>query len=555
MSEDKKTELRYIFLLLLGCILFIFSNISLYPLIDIDETRYVNISKYMYLTKEYLTPILNFEPFLEKPPLYFWLNIIAFKIFNNQSLFVCRFMTALAGSIGVFATYFFVRKISNDRLLGFLSASVLLTSTWFIIFSHIAILDLNFMVFSMLAIYFAIMPLFEEKKSHKKFYWHLAYFFMAFSILAKGLIGAAIPMGVVFFTYLAFKKIKELFNPIYIIPGIIIFLLFTLPWHIMMYKTHGSTWVDMYIIKHHFARLLTSDGLGRKQPFLFYLPIMLLGLIPWMTNFVAVLIKDVKQLFEKNILNNDKILIFSYIYLIFTFIFFSCASTKLPTYILTLFPALAIIIGNFWNDAIKNNRSGKYLVISNYVNSSLFLTAALLALIVAYLYKNVMPNEIQFYIQGALDFSIPALSVILLISIASLIANKKKRFIQVFVLNMVIMLVGTITVFGFGMPYYTSFAQDELVEYAKYIEQQKNSQTVTYGFSAKYSILNPHKKIKYIIMNNKNNYKELVKYIRKNRKKNIYILTRKEVKNFDNKRLFRKIKQGRVYKLYVDTLK
>ena len=53
-------ELCYILMLLILCILFIFANIGLYPLIDIDETRYVNMSKYMFLTKEYITPMLNF---------------------------------------------------------------------------------------------------------------------------------------------------------------------------------------------------------------------------------------------------------------------------------------------------------------------------------------------------------------------------------------------------------------------------------------------------------------------------------------------------------------
>ena len=193
---------RYILLLALGCILFIFLNIGLYPLIDIDETRYVNMSKFMYLTKEYLTPILNFEPFLEKPPLYFWLNIFSFKLLNSESVFAGRFATGLVASFGVFSTYFFASKVLKNKLFGFLSANVLLACAWFLVFSHIAILDLNFMVFSMCTTYCAVLPLFldEENKKEKIIFWYLGYFFMALSILAKGFIGLAVPCMAAFFT-------------------------------------------------------------------------------------------------------------------------------------------------------------------------------------------------------------------------------------------------------------------------------------------------------------------------------------------------------------------
>ena len=564
-NKNFKIQPPYALILFLGCILFIFSNIGIYPLIDIDETRYVNMSKYMYLTKEYLTPILNFEPFLEKPPLYFWLNVLSYKFFNAQTIFASRFATALVGSFGIFFTYFFAKKISNDKLFGFLCASTLLGSAWFLVFVHVAILDLNFMTFSMCAIYCAILPLFLKKEKSKKIAWYFGYLFMALSILAKGFIGLAGPAGVVFFTYLIFKKTKELFKPSYLIPGLIIFLITTLPWHVLIYKAYGIDWINMYILKHHFARLLNSEGLGRKQPFLFYLPIMLTGLIPWAFNFISVVIKDSKNFAlklkskeaMKDLMNLDardkKITAFAYVYLIFVFCFFSSASTKLPPYILTAFPALSLIIGNFWYKAIVYGENKKEMKISNYINSFLFLIMSLSGLIFAFVYKQILPDSIEFYIDNAIIFAIPALIYVLVIALYSFISTKKEKFTQTFLLNLGLMLAIVYITCDFGIPYYTSFAQDELVEYADYIYQQKNSKIVTYGFSAKYSILNPKKKIKYIVTRNQDDYRQLVKFVKNNKDKNIYVLTRIKVQDLDNKKEFKKIKEGKVYKIYTDT--
>ena len=563
---NEHKELCYLLFLAWCCIMFIFSNIGIYPLIDIDETRYVNMSRYMYLTKEYLTPILNFEPFLEKPPLYFWLNVISFKIFGYKSIFAARFMTGAVGSFIIFYTYFFAKTILKSRLYGFLSANVLLASAWFLVFTHVAILDLNFMAFSAAAIYSAVLPLFIEKEKNKKYCWYFGYLFMALSVLAKGFIGLAVPCITVFFTYLFLRKVKELFKPIYILPGVLILVLVALPWHILIYQAYNQEWVNMYILKHHFARLLNSEGLGRKQPFLFYVPIVLAGLIPWTFNFIVILIRDIKRLLRKIrftkslgaffVVENDekKAMAFCYIFAICVFLFFSTASTKLPPYILTMFPALALIVGHLWYKAIKEDELTRPLRISNYINATMFLVLSFLGLIFAFIYKPILPNNIEFYVTDATIFAGPLLLVIFLISLRVITLLKKASIFRVFLWHLALMLCAVYVTCDFGIPYYTSFAQDELEQYAQFINEQKNSKIVTYGFSAKYSILNPKKKIKYIVTNNKDNYDEMVEYIKKNKKNNVYILTRIKVQDLENKKEFKKIKEGKVYRIYVDTL-
>ena len=65
--------------LILFCYLFCILNLGNYRLIDIDETRYVNIARAMFTGGDYITPYLNFEPFLEKPPLFYWFIVLLYK--------------------------------------------------------------------------------------------------------------------------------------------------------------------------------------------------------------------------------------------------------------------------------------------------------------------------------------------------------------------------------------------------------------------------------------------------------------------------------------------
>ena len=92
------------------CLYFLFFNLGYYRLIDIDETRYVGISYAMFHNGDWITPMLNGVPFLEKPPLYFWLNVISFKIFGFSE-FSARFMTALLALSSVWVNFFFSRKM------------------------------------------------------------------------------------------------------------------------------------------------------------------------------------------------------------------------------------------------------------------------------------------------------------------------------------------------------------------------------------------------------------------------------------------------------------
>ena len=199
-----------------------FHNIGTYSLMDVDETRYVAMSRDMFNTKDFLTLYLNGQYFFEKPPLYFWQECLSFALWGGKvNEWTARFPVALLGFIFSFVVYFTARKRVSRRF-GVFTSLILATSLEFIMLAKYAILDivLTFYVGLALVCYFQV---YFCQENNKKFYWWAFYFFTRLAVMAKGIPGIAIPFGTVFFTSIMAKKFKEIFKPLYIIPGAIIF--------------------------------------------------------------------------------------------------------------------------------------------------------------------------------------------------------------------------------------------------------------------------------------------------------------------------------------------
>ncbi len=242
------------------CVLFyyiFFHNIGTYSLMDVDETRYVAMARDMFHSKDFMTLYLNGEYFFEKPPLYFWQECLSFALWGGKvNEWTARFPVAALGFIFSMVVYG-IGRIYINRRFGVFTSLIIATSLEFIMLAKYAILDivLTFYIGLALVAYFSV---YFCKENHKKFYWWAFYIFTGLAVMAKGIPGIAIPFGTVFFTSIMAKKFKEIFKPVFLIPGLILFCLIVLPWHILMFKIHDPLFFNEYIVKHHLHRFLNT---------------------------------------------------------------------------------------------------------------------------------------------------------------------------------------------------------------------------------------------------------------------------------------------------------
>lgn len=471
-----------------------FHNIGTYSLMDVDETRYVAMSRDMFNTKDFLTLYLNGQYFFEKPPLYFWQECLSFALWGGKvNEWTARFPVALLGFIFSFVVYFTSRKRVSRRF-GVFTSLILATSLEFIMLAKYAILDivLTFYVGLALVCYFQV---YFCQENHKKFYWWAFYFFTGLAVMAKGIPGIAIPFGTVFFTSIMAKKFKEIFKPLYIIPGAIIFLLIVLPWHIIMFKKYDPLFYNEYIIKHHLHRFLNTanNEIGRKQPFYYYFLVVLWGFIPWIFSMIAVFVDKIKNWgklhYVEKVRNFDfssmdnvhKALALCWVTVFWIMFFFSSSSTKLATYILPIYYPLAIIVGLMWQDYVDKKKHEKPINISVQIFGWICLVAGFAAMFTQY----YLPAQLNDDIAGIKWF---ALICLIVFGLGSLLFVKYKKYVGVFIFYVLFMTV--ISAFAteefFEVDY--RFGQQDLVEFAKYAKDY-NYKISSFNMDRKYSLL------------------------------------------------------------------
>lgn len=474
--------------LLVLCYFLYFFSMGHYSLIDVDETRYVTMSRNMFYTKDYLTLFLNGDFFFEKPPLYFWLETLSFIIFKHVSEVTARIPVALTATYGVFLTYFLGKRICSKKY-GIVCAVILATCFEYVVLARVAILDMLLSVCIASSAFAGIYTLFC-RDNYKKYFWWLAYIMAGFGVLAKGIPGVAVPALTIFFSYLVARKWKELFKPLYIIPGLLFFFIVSLPWHVVMFNLHGQAFFHEYIFKHHIERFVNSHELGRKQPFYYFIPVFFLGFMPWIFSFISQLVVCFKKHFKKteeytarfnDLQRLEQFVVLNVIFFLVVFIFFSAASTKLPTYILpAMFPA-ALILGKFWFDYIWKDENERAVNISTLVLNFAFIATAI-GLFVAPSFVREADRA------GLLAMQIPGVIVILasvlLNSFAVFKDKKLLHFLGIAGFMAVLSMFSTKYIF----PYVLSFQQNQLIEYSK-MAKVEGKRLASWGFGKKYSLL------------------------------------------------------------------
>lgn len=317
-------------LLILACVIIftLFFGIGGVPLLDPDEPVYAETAREMIQTGDFLSPRIFGDYWYDKPPMYYWLVAAAFKVFG-YSEFAARFPAALMGALTAFMLYFSVTKLFNERA-GFWSSLILTSCIQFFYLSKAAVTDTSLLFFMTGALLSFL---------HKK-YW-LMYVCMGFATLVKGPIGIVFPGIIIFLYLLLMGQLKEIFR-MHVMRGLLVYLLVAGPWYYLMYTVHGMEFINTFLGFHNVTRFTTPEHASRVT-FWYYFPVVILGLFPW----TGLLIQSVKASISDSRIDDMRLLVFMHVWWVFVFIFFTVCKTKLVSYILPMFPALAIVIG--WN--------------------------------------------------------------------------------------------------------------------------------------------------------------------------------------------------------------
>jgi 4-amino-4-deoxy-L-arabinose transferase-like glycosyltransferase len=336
LTNKETSEKKDLSILLLVFGVAFFQFLGRIPLVDPDEGRYAEIPREMLERGDFITPMLNYVKFFDKPPLHYWLSALSFTIFG-QNEFAARFTGAAMGLLTVLLTYHVGRRLFGRRE-GLFAALILGTSTGFLVQARTNVTDMTLTCTLSAALAFFILAT-REGEARKGLYYHLFYLFAALAMLAKGLIGIVFP-GAVIFLYLLSTRRWQILKEMRLMTGIPLFLMVCAPWYILV-SLRNPEFAGFFFIQEHFKRFTTKVH-HRNQGLWFYVPVLLGAMLPWSFFIPAAVTRVWRERHD----SEGNVRLFLFIWAAFIFLFFSISDSQLVTYILPIFPPLALLMGS-----------------------------------------------------------------------------------------------------------------------------------------------------------------------------------------------------------------
>lgn len=389
-----------------------FGTLNYRHLIPSDEGRYAEIAREMLVTGDWVTPRYNGYKYFEKPPLQIWATASAFNIFGVGD-WQARLWTALTGFLTIVFIGFTGARIYSARA-GWLAAVALASSPMWVIGGHINSLDMGLSAFLVAALCSLLLAQNSSNKTHSRNWMWACWAFMALATLSKGIIGIAIP-GMVFAVYSITAWDWKIWKRLHIINGSILFLAITAPWFVLIAQRNPE-FLEFFFIHEHLQRF-TQTAHSRTGPIYFFLPLLLLGFLPWIAQVPGAIAQTWR---ERNREFSSGWLLTCWFVVILGF--FSISQSKLPGYIIPLFPALALIVGSQLD---RNLSSGNSLSLPWQLQTGFFaILGGIGFFFLGEVSKQSRPDEIESYAQYTY-WIIAALIALISCSLLALMQSKR----------------------------------------------------------------------------------------------------------------------------------
>lgn len=329
--------------LLLAVAVIWFANLEYRKLIKPDEGRYAEIPREMVVRGDWVTPRLNDLKYFEKPPLQYWATATAYELFGEHQ-WTSRLWGGLTGFAGILLVWFAGLRLFGRDAANY-AAIVLGSSMLYALMGHINTLDMGVTFFITLGIVSLLLGQTEAGSKKQRGWMLLAWAALGLAVLSKGLMGLVLP-GAALFLYAVVQRDFSVFKRMHWLAGLAVFLLVTAPWFYLVMKANPE-FFQKFFIYEHYTRFTTRD-LGRYQPWYYFIPVLLAGMLPWTVLMFDTLINTWRGsrlpdgALGGRAFNAARFLL---VWVVFIYLFFTVSDSKLPSYLLPMFPALALLMG------------------------------------------------------------------------------------------------------------------------------------------------------------------------------------------------------------------
>ncbi|MEX8517478.1 MAG: phospholipid carrier-dependent glycosyltransferase [Leptothrix sp. (in: b-proteobacteria)] len=322
------------------------------PLALPDEGRYVGVAAAMWHSGDWIVPKLNGLPFFHKPPLFYWLAALFYGL-SGETAWVSRMVSWLAAMLGLLSLVWLVlvarqgapKAAPSVAEHAKWSALVLATQPLWLIGAQYANLDM--LVAGMITAAICALGRWALQPEVRYTRW-LALLAISLGVLAKGLIGIVLPVGVVLLWLVWERRWRQLLRMAFW-PGWLLLPVLVLPWFLLVEQRHPGFMYYFFVVQH-FKRFVGSTFNG-AMPAWFYPAVLLVMMLPWSPLLLAQAGGAWRRLVAA-VPSTDPVVMaqrslerLAWCWLVFITLFFSLPNSKLLGYILPVAPAMALLIG------------------------------------------------------------------------------------------------------------------------------------------------------------------------------------------------------------------
>lgn len=355
----------YILVILCLAYVLFFQGLGDIALWDPDEPRQAIMAQEMIARSDYIHPYLNGQPYLEKPPLYPWLIVLAARFTGGVNELASRFPAALSATLLLLVAFLFGRLL-KDQGAGFLAAVILATNYQFLSNARESVMDMTFALFIGLSIYLGYRALLKESI----FFVILFSLSSALAILTKGPVGIIIPLATMIICIFVEKRPKK--QIVWFVGGCVLSVLLASVWFLLA----GESYWREFIFRQNLVRY--TRGFDHIESLYYYFPKLLLNFLPWSLVLPFAIHYAIK-----------KRLILPLAWFAFTFVFYMLSQSKRAIYLLSCYPACAILCGVYlkdrWAHLVEQGWSKRLL--------QCFAIILILVPLVSAVAVNVLPSE------------------------------------------------------------------------------------------------------------------------------------------------------------------
>ena len=364
--------------------------------------------------RDWITPVLGGQPWLEKPPLYYWQAMVSYSVFGVSD-WAARIPSAFDATLLVLAIYLFFRRFRRGIELD--AALITASSAGIIGYAYAASMDMA------LAATFTIGVLawWAWRETGKRMYLIVFYACIALGTLAKGPVAVVLAGLVITFYALWTRQARLILHTLWP-PGILLFCAIALPWYFAV-QARNPKFFRVFILEHNLARF-SSDLYHHRAPYWYYVPVTVLALLPWTIFVIAAIVEHIRAWWsERKSISTEPDLelhfsLFACCWLIIPLVFFSISQSKLPGYILPSVPAGAILLANYLRSHFESTEATRVAKWMSVAHATLAVGPFVPALLIARLVtEHRLPGGKPLFIAGAI-------AVVLAAGIALTLASK-----------------------------------------------------------------------------------------------------------------------------------